>query len=160
MYRETAKTKTKSIFFVIGAIALYLIGFSIVDILDLPFKGIIQLVLLLIVALAVYTLVRFNLCIYEYNLFENELIFISKIGSIERIIARVEISSIEFAAPYGNSILETKKEVFRYNAKKSMTKRGVYVLVFKDENMKICKLAFEPTMVFLNKLRELDITVY
>lgn len=159
VYKGSLGGKVKSVFLVIGALALYLVLYSLINVLNVPYKGIIQLILFAGVAIAVYFMMRVNFCSYEYHIVGNELIFSSKIGNVERPIVHFPVSDVEFVALCGNEMLENIKEERKYNFKKSVTSEGVYVLVFRDEKKKKCKLFFEPTKIFLSKLSEAGVCI-
>lgn len=159
MYKEIAKTKTKTLYLIIGAVVLALILLSITGYIK-HYRLIFQLAALIVLTCGVYSLIRYNLYIYEYHIIENELIFISKLGSAERTIAKVSFENVEYIAPYGHGALEMSKEIYRYNAKKSFTNKGVYVLVFFDERHKLSKLTFEPSEKLLSKLSEAGLRIY
>lgn len=160
MNKGTSKTRLKTFFLIIGAVAVYLAALSVIDFFALPCKGILQAALLFIVAVAVYIFMRYNLYTYEYNYTDGELIVTSKLGEAEKLIAKVDLNSIEYIAPYGHSALAQTKETYRYNAKSSLSNKGMYVLVFSDEKRRLSKLAFDPSDTLLTKLREAGIQVY
>lgn len=159
MQNKTSKTKLKTLFLIIGAVGLYLLTLSLIDFFKLPYKGILQLLLLLIIAVAVYIFTRLNLYIYECNIKDDELIFVSKLGEAEKLIANVSFESIEYVAPFGHENLEGSKEIYRYNAKNSLSDKGAYVLVFSDDKKKLSKLTFNPSEELLSKLKDAGIKV-
>lgn len=162
MYRELVKPVGKTIFLVIGIIgaSLLLMGVldSVIVYFNLPYRALLQLAILLIAAAGVYILVRNIVSEYEYSIVGNELIIASRLGSNERLIARIYIESIEFIAFHNKSAAKYSKCDGRYNAKKSLSSANTYVCFFRRDD-KLYKLKFEPSEKLLALLDKKGITI-
>ena len=159
MNKKTPDSKFKTFLIIIAAVAFYMIALSIINFFNLPYKGIIQLLLLLIIAVSVYIFMRYNLYIYTCNIKENEIIFTSKLGEAEKLIAKINFNKVEYIAPADSEIIKNLKETFRYNAKNSFSSKGMFALVFTDEKGRISKLTFNASETLLKKLKEAGIKV-
>ena len=90
---------------------------------------------------------------------ENELIFTSRLGEAEKLIAKVAFDKISFIAPAGSEIAKNTKEIYRYNAKNSFSGKDAYVLIFSDEKKRISKLTFNASEKLLEELSACGIKV-
>lgn len=155
-----SKTRLKTLFLIFGAVALYAVMLSIINFLNLPYKGLLQLFFLLIIAVSVYVFTRYNLYVYTYTIEDNKIIFTSKLGEAEKIIAIVSFDQVKYIAPFGHEILLSAKEIYRYNAKKSLSNKNSYVLVFSDEKQKLSKITFDADKEMLSRFKEMGIKVF
>ena len=159
MNKKTPDAKSKTFLIIIAAVAFYMLALSIINFFNLPYKGIVQLLLLLIIAVSVYIFMRYNLYVYSCNIKENELIFTSRLGEAEKLIAKVAFDKISFIAPAGSEIAKNTKEIYRYNAKNSFSGKDAYVLIFSDEKKRISKLTFNASEKLLEELSACGIKV-
>lgn len=160
MNTNNSKTRLKTLFLIFGAVALYAVMLSVINFLNLPYKGLLQLFFLLIIAVSVYVFTRYNLYVYTCDIEDNKIIFTSKLGEAEKIIAVVSFDQVKYIAPFGHEILYNEKEVFRYNAKKSLSNKDSYVLVFYDAQQKLSKITFDADKELLIKFSQNDIKVF
>ncbi len=149
------KGRKKKFLVVVFAILLYFVAFGVVNALNLPYKSIIQIFLFFIVALAVYAVVKTDFSSYECIVSEENVIFTSRIGNIERPIVTILASNINFIAPTVHKCVKEIKENKTYNLLKDKQESDdVYAIVFEDEKNCCCKLIFKATDKALQKLRE------
>lgn len=162
MYKEVVKPVGRTVILVIGAIAVSLIFMGIVDAallyFNVPYKSIWQLASLAVVAIIVYSLIRYKVSDYEYFLIENELIITSKLGSNERMILKLDTDMILYICRCDDKKARDQKAVYRYNAKKSFLNKDVYVCFFNQDN-KLNKLRFEPSEKLLDLLRKRGVSI-
>lgn len=165
MYKETVKTKNKTFFLIVGAILLYAAAMGVTGALNLPYKSVVQTAFLFILAVCVYICMRFSMASYEYSIVKDgentSLAVTSILGSAQKFIANADIKKIKYIAPFGAEVLDKTKEIYRYNARTSVSKKDTYICVFEDEKNKLSKLMFNPSERLIRKLGEFDnITIY
>ncbi len=159
MNKKTSSSRLKTFLLIITAIVFYAVALRTINFFALPYKGIIHLLLLLIIAVCVYIFMRYNLYVYNCIIKENKLVFISRLGEAEKIIAKVEFEKILFVAPANCEITKSTKAIYRYNARNSFSAMGAYVLFFFDEKGRISKLLFDASENLLKDLKESGINV-
>ena len=113
MNKKTDNSRLKTFLLIIIAVVFYMIALSIINALQLPYKGIIHLLLILVIAVCVYIFMQSSLYVYSCDITEDELIFTTKLGEAEKLIAKVSFNDISFVAPANSDIIKNKKR-WRY----------------------------------------------
>ena len=123
--------------------------------LKLPYGGIARLAFLGIMAAAVYYAFRHGLIAYIYRIEEDKLLFVTNSGKFDKVLCAADVAKVH-SITKGTA---ASVEAIGMNATKSSGGRERYTCVFEDEKGKLCKLLFEPSETYIEKVKELGIEV-
>lgn len=157
MYKEHVKPVGKTIFFVVGIVAaalilMWLLNCAVV-MFNLPYRSLLQIGILMLMAVGVYILLRNVLCDYVYSVDDDELTAVSSLGGNERMVVRVSLAQIKRVVFHTHEAVKNTAADGSYNMRKSFSKERAYVCIF-EENGKIYKMSFEPSEKLLEMLKK------
>ena len=123
--------------------------------LKLPYGGIARIAFLGIMVAAVYYAFRHGLIAYIYRIEDGKLLFVTNSGKFDKVLCEAEIAKVQYITK-GTA---ASVEAISLNAAKSSGGRERYTCVYEDEKGKLCKLLFEPSESYLEKVKQLGIEV-
>ncbi len=151
----TEKDRKKIFIRIVAALVITYILSAAYAALKLPFGGIARLVFLGITVAAIYFAFRHGIIEYIYRIEDGELLFITNSGKFDKVLCAVPAECVSYiikgTAP--------DVEAVCFNAVKTSEGGVCYACVFDDEKGKRCKLLFEPSEAYLEKVKELGIEV-
>lgn len=161
MYKEYVKTnkttKIISAVIILSAIILMDILNRAIIFFNLPFRSIIQLVILAVMAAGVYMLIRNVISEYEYTVTDTEFVVKSSLGDNEKQIVHIPLGNISCIVRKKSN--EAKKSCDGiFNAKKSFSSPDIYICFFESDK-KTYKLIFEPSEKLLSVIKNHSIDV-
>ncbi len=151
----TEKDRKKMVIYIILGFVLAYILMNVYAALQLPFGSIAKLAFIGIGVSGIYFTFRHGLNSYIYRIADDVLLFLVNSGKYDKILCEVEIAKVRFIEK-GNG---ERIEGVYMNAAKTTDKASRYTCVFTDANEKMYKLVFEPSMTYLEKVKELGIEV-
>lgn len=123
--------------------------------LRLPFGGIARLVFIGIAVAGIYFAFRHGIIEYIYRIEDGKLLFVTNSGKFDKILCAAELAKVQYITK-GTA---ASVEAISLNAAKSSEGRERYTCVFEDEKGKLCKLLFEPSDAYLEKVKAVGIEV-
>jgi hypothetical protein len=153
MYKETVGSNKKTLFFIIAVIVLTMIIFGTIDSLSIHYRAFLQLGILAVLSIMVYTFIRLYITDYTYLLIDDELIFNKKASQADLPLLTIKLERVVNIAPVENYMeVEPIPHNHVYHIKKKLGKNGVYVCVFTKQNGERYKVFFEPTDKLLSMI--------
>ena len=151
----TEKDRKKMVLYIIlGFVIAYLL-INVYAALGLPFASIANLVFIGICALGIYFLYRHGLSSYIYRIEDDVLLFVVNGGKYDKVLCEVELCKVRYIQKGSGDGVEG----VYMNAAKTTNKDSRYTCVFTDAKEKVYKLVFEPSEVYLEKVKALGIEI-
>lgn len=155
MYREIVKRDNNIILLVISLVFFSFICISSLDLLMVPYKILFQLFAVLVLGIACFIIIRFNIMDYKYSLIERDFIVSRTLGSREDLLFSISVDSILIVAP-SKSVQAQKFNKFnnKINLCGALFSKKKYIGVYHKDD-KLCKFCFEPSGDLLRYLKTL-----